>query len=854
MSGIESFSHSLLIYLPLSIILVIVLGYMGFKLAAIARSGDGISGYFNNFIAKFFGIKQSLNKVQNFFWPNNDEIRDGRTGASIKADSVLIGLGALYILLMIILYNDELYKTIKIKVKNGLFSIFNPILNFMAPSTWNKVRRNIRLKNETIYEESLKDKYPLLLGGIGLLLGFTVFISLLVNTYNINVKKSNAQEHNEKLMKKTQKWLYRTIFTGVALAIFSVLLYYAATTSSAPKFLMPLLIFASIVIILAAVLVLFRERIFKYLDNPFIRIIYNVIFVIPCLFIDLVNFIYYELKNSPKFVYLLFILELVIIASIFIIPIVTKWMYLNMSKDKNFKEKVDNEISLVNSRKRKIKHAINIIKSFDPNKNEFKKITANGNTVKTEKIDPKNVKVKYNVVLYKKPTNVGFFKKYCMDYNRDGNKGELEYEGLMNVITGKIKWMKIKTVDGFGQEFYNDSLRSKCKWDKSKESNEDKVKYFGVNGNPPTEYTSMPMNLDKLIKKYTSYQRKELEETLKERKEMLILKNSNNAKDLGSMITKKIIYIKDKAKDILNSSDITSSINIQSSVLNEGAWEKIIKNNLDNEQNLSELNKMLRGYGFSDLDQCVEIGDRYKKRKCIENYKKIVKHVQVNTKQLLLFNNTLEELDNRIKDLETMKVENTGIFDKGIECLKEPVYFRQKLYLMNHNKFLKLRPEQHSYNYSISCWFFIHSHPPNYKKSYTKYTNILNFNYEPIIAYNTKKNTLLIKSFKAKGEYDKGKGKNKLVDLYVGKKFKLQKWHNIVVNYIGGTVDVFLNGELVATNERITPFKTFNNMIVGQNNGISGSICNVIYYPNHISKSKISMNYNYLKKKSPPVI
>ena len=93
------------------------------------------------------------------------------------------------------------------------------------------------------------------------------------------------------------------------------------------------------------------------------------------------------------------------------------------------------------------------------------------------------------------------------------------------------------------------------------------------------------------------------------------------------------------------------------------------------------------------------------------------------------------------------------------------------------------------------------------------------------------------------------RGRNKLVDLYVGKKFKLQKWHNIVVNYIGGTVDVFLNGELVATNERITPFKTFNNMIVGEDRGISGSICNVVYYPNHISKSKISMNYNYLKKK-----
>ena len=46
---------------------------------------------------------------------------------------------------------------------------------------------------------------------------------------------------------------------------------------------------------------------------------------------------------------------------------------------------------------------------------------------------------------------------------------------------------------------------------------------------------------------------------------------------------------------------------------------------------------MLRGYGFSDLDQCADIGDRYKKRKCIENYKKIVKHVQINTNNLSCF-------------------------------------------------------------------------------------------------------------------------------------------------------------------------------------------------------------------------
>lgn len=854
MSGIEKFSHSILIYLPLTIILVIAFGYMGMKLTAIARSEAGISGYFNNFFRKFFGVKDILNKIQALFWPEDDTMINGRTGKSIKMDTILIGLGAIYILLMIILYNDGFYKSAKIKIKNGLFSLFNPILNFLAPDTWFKVKRNLRLKKDSIYDGNLKDKYPFLLGGIGLFLGFTIFMTLLVNNYNVAVKKSTIQEHNKKLLEKTQKWLYLTIFTGIALAIFAGLLYYAATTSSAPKFLMPLLIFTSVVIILAAIMVLFREKITKYLSHPFIRILYNAIFVIPCLFIDLVNYIYYEFKNSPRIVYFVFLLEIIFIASLFIIPIITKWGYLNYRKDKNFKTKVDNEITAIKMRKEKIKRAIRIIKNFNPNKSEFKKITADGDTIKTKKLDLRDVKVIYNLVLYNKPSNVGFFKKYCMDFNRQGNKGELEYEGTMNVVTGKIKWRKIKTVDGFAKDFYSDEMKSKCQWEKSSQSSEDKKKYFGVDDKPPTEHKSMPMNLDALIKTYTTFQKKELLDTLKERKELLALKNTKVSKDLFSVVTKKLIYVKDKTKDFLNNTDIASNLTVKSSHLNEGAWEKIIKKNLDNEQNQHELNKMLRGYGFLDLDECEDIGDRYKRRKCIQNYKKLVKHVQVNTKQILLFTNTLEELDNRIKDLEKMKQQSNKFFDKGIECLKEPVYFRQKLYLTNHNKFLKLRPEQHSYNYSISCWFFIHSHPPNFKKSYNKFTNILNFNYEPIIAYNTKKNTLLIKSFRAKKEHEKGYGKNKLVNLFVGKKFKLQKWHNIVVNYVGGTVDVFLNGELVATNERIAPFKTFNNMIAGENNGISGSICNVVYYPNHISNSKIQLNYNYLKKKSPPVI
>ena len=54
-------------------------------------------------------------------------------------------------------------------------------------------------------------------------------------------------------------------------------------------------------------------------------------------------------------------------------------------------------------------------------------------------------------------------------------------------------------------------------------------------------------------------------------------------------------------------------------------------------------------------------------------------------------------------------------------------------------------------------------------------------------------------------------------------------------------------------------YKAFNNLEIGDKdatgtNGIGGGICNVVYYPNHISKSRIKTNYNYFKDKKPPTI
>jgi len=83
--------------------------------------------------------------------------------------------------------------------------------------------------------------------------------------------------------------------------------------------------------------------------------------------------------------------------------------------------------------------------------------------------------------------------------------------------------------------------------------------------------------------------------------------------------------------------------------------------------------------------------------------------------------------------------------------------------------------------------------------------------------------------------------------IYVGD-FPLQKWNNIVINYDRGTLDVFINARLVATQKNIIPYMEYDNIEVGAIRGIDGGVVNVVYYPNILPLQTIIKKYNILKK------
>lgn len=86
-----------------------------------------------------------------------------------------------------------------------------------------------------------------------------------------------------------------------------------------------------------------------------------------------------------------------------------------------------------------------------------------------------------------------------------------------------------------------------------------------------------------------------------------------------------------------------------------------------------------------------------------------------------------------------------------------------------------------------------------------------------------------------------------------------QKWNHFAIVYHDYSADLFVNGKLLRSekfNDMNRPKAGDDNdvIVIGQENGLKGAICNVSYYPYALVPREIATTYNLLRFKNPPVL
>ena len=203
----------------------------------------------------------------------------------------------------------------------------------------------------------------------------------------------------------------------------------------------------------------------------------------------------------------------------------------------------------------------------------------------------------------------------------------------------------------------------------------------------------------------------------------------------------------------------------------------------------------------------------------------------------------------------------------GTVILRDPIKLNQLTTLSDYLKLNKLdenskettgtdkSSEQGSinkfnYHYGMSFWVYLDSVN---ESQIDKYLTVLNYGDKPKVEYNPAKNIMRVSVASNDPTNDDNRNAEPRI-IYTLNKVLLQKWNNIIFNYSGGTVDIFYNGELVASTLNVAPYMSYDALVSGQDNGITGGICNVTYFTKSMTAKQIYYLYNILKDSEPPVM
>ena len=338
-------------------------------------------------------------------------------------------------------------------------------------------------------------------------------------------------------------------------------------------------------------------------------------------------------------------------------------------------------------------------------------------------------------------------------------------------------------------------------------------------------------------------------------------------------------------------------------------WDELFKLYSNFESNDKVISRLI-DLGFCEKEDGVVVGN------CDETLNERVEYIKNTQAKINILQQQINSIKTELSPAEKL-VDNTNPNIEGSDDMKEirdavvllmkPVSLKKTTTPKSSeeiNLFTNIA-NQPNYSYALSFWLFVHPQSGHVKDC----NNVINFDNRPQILYcpvykkipkgelvdyiddkgnkitkaKVTKSTLLpnntanynLESMDGTGttysevhhsnikykypysvlKFVLGSGTNNTTPKeYTMPNLKMQKWNNIVVNFIDGTYDLFVNGEMVNSFQGVMEDFNYDNIKIGEDNGVSGGIANILFYKNYLTKDKIISNYNLLKNKNPPII
>jgi len=239
-------------------------------------------------------------------------------------------------------------------------------------------------------------------------------------------------------------------------------------------------------------------------------------------------------------------------------------------------------------------------------------------------------------------------------------------------------------------------------------------------------------------------------------------------------LIKKIVYTKSKADsnsgDILKQKVETTQEELDDlnrkirkmtdkyeDYLTKWNWDELLQNSLNAPNKKQELISFLIELGLDNPENCKDENKDEKKsvkaskiKDCQDERKKLltdmVQYIQTQAPKINRIKVSIIEVEKKL-ELETKDYnENKSAFLTSKILVGEPIYLNKAKTVGTFENLPRGTTTDgiHNFNYSLSCWVFIHSNPTNFKYMDGKYCTILNYSGKPEISYNVKDNTLRV--------------------------------------------------------------------------------------------------------------